>query len=163
MVTDSSDLDNVNMLFTQLKNQDYLDQLNSLKKQPILYSEPQTPLSTLSDAEKQMLKIFNAADFQNLRKFLRQNRIYERLDLDKIKCKAQLRKISLQNGKAHSHIDKNYHLGNKKALFYNIKNYCLSKNLDPFDYIPLTFHIQDGVNDQEYKNFQNYYQKKLNG
>jgi len=29
-------------------------------------------------------------------------------------------------------MDKNYHLSNKKALFYNIKSYCESIKEDPF-------------------------------
>ena len=43
----------------------------NLKKQPILYSEPSTALNDLTDDELQMLKIFNSADFQTLRKFLK--------------------------------------------------------------------------------------------
>ena len=37
------------------------------------------------------------------------------------------------------------HLSNKKALFYNIKNYCDNNNKNVFDYMPLTFHIKNGV------------------
>jgi len=51
----------------------------------------------------------------------------------------------MQNCKRHNHMDKNFHLSNKKALFYNFKSYCESINEDPFQYIPLTFHIINGV------------------
>lgn len=47
-------------------------------------------------------------------------------DFENIKSKPNIRKIINQNGKAHNHLDKNYHLSNKKALFYNIKSYCES-------------------------------------
>ena len=29
--------------------------------------------------------------------------------------------------------------------------------MDPFDYIPLTFHIKNGINDPEWKKFLIYY------
>lgn len=31
---------------------------------------------------------------------------------------------NLNKLKMHNHLDKNYHLSNKKALFYNIVSYC---------------------------------------
>jgi len=40
-----------------------------------------------------------------------------------------------------NHLEHNYHLGNKKALFYNLKNYCEKNKQDVFDIVPLTFHI----------------------
>jgi len=55
------------------------------------------------------------------------------------------------------------HLANKKALFYNIKNHCENINENPFDYIPLTFHIKDGVNDKEFLKFKEFYDKRNNG
>ncbi len=33
-------------------------------------------------------------------------------------------------------------LGNKKALFYNIIEYCKHKKLNPYEFIPMTFHIR---------------------
>ena len=35
----------------------------------------------------------------------------------------------------------NYVLGNKKAMFYNMKQYYEIKNDDVFKYLPKTFHI----------------------
>lgn len=66
----------------------------------------------------------------------------------------------VQTAKSHNHLDKNIHLCNKKALFYNIKNYCQNINENPFDYIPITFHIQDGLEDKEYLNFKNFFKKQ---
>ncbi len=35
-----------------------------------------------------------------------------------------MRSIQVSNEtKSHNHLDKNFHLANKKALFYNIRNY----------------------------------------
>ena len=53
----------------------------------------------------------------------------------------------------HNHFEANYYIGNKKALFYNIKKYYQVKGFDPFTFLPLTFHISKGLNDQDYKNF----------
>ena len=41
----------------------------------------------------------------------------------------------------HNHLEDNFHLSNKKALFYSLKNYMEKLNRDPFEIIPLTFHI----------------------
>lgn len=39
----------------------------------------------------------------------------------------------------------NFHLSNKKAIFYNMKVYYEAIKESPFDYLPLTFHIKDGM------------------
>lgn len=68
----------------------------------------------------------------------------------------------LENPIIHNHLPNNYHLGNKKALFYNLKLYYNLVNEDPFDYIPLTFHIRNGFKDEEYKRFVTYYNRRNN-
>lgn len=40
-----------------------------------------------------------------------------------------------------NHLENNFHLGNKKALFYNLRLYCENTNLNVFDIVPITFHI----------------------
>ena len=52
-----------------------------------------------------------------------------------------------------NHLEFHIHLSNKKALYYNMKTYYESLGDNPFDYIPLTFHIKDGVYSQEFNNF----------
>jgi len=66
-----------------------------------------------------------------------------------------LRRISEPNNtKLHNHLQDNYHLSNKKALFYNMREYYNQQlKKDPFDFIPLTFHIQHGTTDTEYLRF----------
>ena len=61
--------------------------------------------------------------------------------------------------KVCNHLEGHIHLSNKKALYYNMKNYfeCLGEN--PFDYIPLTFHIQEGSTDAQYEIFLKTYQE----
>lgn len=60
----------------------------------------------------------------------------------------------------HNHVENNFHLGNKKALFHNLKYYYSKIGEDPFDYIPLTFHIVHGFRDMGYKRFIKYYKKR---
>lgn len=54
-------------------------------------------------------------------------------------------------------IEDNYHLCNKKALFVNMKNYYEAIGEDPFDSIPVTFHIKEGLEDPNYLQFKQYY------
>ncbi|KAL4442818.1 hypothetical protein ABPG74_010707 [Tetrahymena malaccensis] len=61
--------------------------------------------------------------------------------------------------KMHNHMEYNFHLANKKALFYNMRQYYNLTNKNVFDYLPTTFHIQSGLNDPEFTNFVNYYNK----
>ena len=43
-------------------------------------------------------------------------------------------------------------LGNKKALFYNLLEYCSYKKVSPNSIIPLTFHIES-TDSRQFKNF----------
>lgn len=52
-----------------------------------------------------------------------------------------------------NHLENNYHLSNKKALYYNMKIYYESINVNWWEKIPLTFHIKEGVNDKEFLKF----------
>lgn len=64
--------------------------------------------------------------------------------------------------KMHNHLQYNHFIGNKKALFYNIKRYYELIKKNPFEIIPLTFHIKDGTNDLEYSRFTREYKKIQN-
>jgi hypothetical protein len=57
----------------------------------------------------------------------------------------------------YNHLEGNYHLSNKKALFYNMRAFCEWKNEDVFEYLPYTFHIKDGLQDLEFIKFEKYY------
>ena len=54
----------------------------------------------------------------------------------------------------------NYVLGNKKAMFYNMKQYYELKNDDVFKYLPKTFHIYYGVKDAQFLSFVKYYKDR---
>ena len=65
----------------------------------------------------------------------------------------------IENCHVHNHFLQNYHIGNKKALFYNLKRYYNLQNKNVFKIIPLTFHIKNGLTDPEYMNFLKEYKK----
>lgn len=45
----------------------------------------------------------------------------------------------------HNHFKNNYVIANKKALYKTLTSYYISKELDPFNVIPITFHIKSGI------------------
>ena len=59
-----------------------------------------------------------------------------------------------------NHLMNNYIIGNKKALFHTMSAYYADRNEDVFDYLPLTFHIKEGLDDQAYYRFLKYYYKQ---
>ena len=42
-------------------------------------------------------------------------------------------------------------------MFLNLKHYYTSQKLDPFEFIPLTFHIRKGIDDPEFIRFKEHY------
>ncbi len=55
----------------------------------------------------------------------------------------------------HNHLESNYHLHNKKALFYNMMKFYQTEGVEPA--IPVTFHVQNGLRDKEFLRFKEYY------
>jgi len=43
---------------------------------------------------------------------------------------------------------------------YNMKAYFEAYGEDPFNYLPLTFHIRNGTDDPEFTKFMEYYQQR---
>ena len=54
----------------------------------------------------------------------------------------------------YSKMANNYHLSNKKAIFYNMKVYYEAIGKDYFKSMPLTFHIKEGLNDSQFFKFE---------
>lgn len=57
----------------------------------------------------------------------------------------------------YNRLEDNYHLSNKKALFFNMTQYYKLVGADPFDVLPLTFHIEHSLRDPEFQRFKSYY------
>lgn len=58
----------------------------------------------------------------------------------------------------HNHLPSNGIIGNKKGLFYCLREYYKLKDKNIWEILPLTFHIRKGIADPEYKQFLGYYQ-----
>lgn len=68
----------------------------------------------------------------------------------------------------YNRLDDNYHLSNKKALFFNMDQYYKQIGEDPFSVLPLTFHIEKGLKDPEFDRFRSCFnmleeEKKVKG
>ena len=59
--------------------------------------------------------------------------------------------------KIQNHFIKSYIIGNKKALFQTMSDYYEKVGEDVFKYLPMTFHICNGLEDDKYLKFLNYY------
>lgn len=59
---------------------------------------------------------------------------------------------------SYSKMENNYHLSNKKALFYNMRIYYEALGIEYHNQMPLTFHIKEGLNDPQFLKFEQLYQ-----
>ena len=53
----------------------------------------------------------------------------------------------------YAKLENNYHLSNKYALFYNMRKYYKALGRDPFEVLPITFHVRSGTSDPEFVKF----------
>ena len=65
-------------------------------------------------------------------------------------------------GRLYSKLEDNYHLSNKKALFMNMTQYYRALNQDPWDTLPLTFHVKYGARDPEFQRFDEEFKRGQN-
>jgi hypothetical protein len=57
----------------------------------------------------------------------------------------------------HNHFCNNFIIGNKKALLQTMADYYATIGKDVFSSLPLTFHIKNGIEDDQYLKFLQYY------
>lgn len=79
-------------------------------------------------------------------------KVEERIGEDLNKRKFHIKKPDLVAATAkivriQNHFPQNYIIGNKKALLYTMSRYYESLGDKVFNYLPLSFHIKKGVND----------------
>jgi hypothetical protein len=55
---------------------------------------------------------------------------------------------------SYAKMENNYHLSNKKAIFYNMKVYYEAIGEEYYKKLPLTFHIKEGLNDPQFIKFE---------
>ena len=64
------------------------------------------------------------------------------------------------NTKMTNHLECYYNLSDKKKLFIMMKMYYEALNQNPFNTLPLTFHIKKGIEDEEFLKFVKCYNDK---
>ena len=57
----------------------------------------------------------------------------------------------------YNRLEDNFHLSNKKALFFNMTQFYKALKEDPFKVLPLTFHIEHGLTDPEFLEFKSFF------
>lgn len=78
----------------------------------------------------------------------------------KSKIKTMIRATDVKEIKMHNHLINNYVIGNKKALLKAMTVYYKKIDDFVFNYLPYTFHIVDGLEDENYFRFlRHYYQR----
>ena len=65
--------------------------------------------------------------------------------------------VTSHNLLSYTKMENNYHLSNKKAIFYNMKVYYEAIGKDYHQHLPLTFHIKEGLNDPQFLKFEQLY------
>jgi hypothetical protein len=66
----------------------------------------------------------------------------------------------IREGRVQNHLVNNYVIGNKKALFNTMASYYRETQQEVFAFLPLTFHITNGMDDKNYFDFLKYYHKR---
>ncbi|EGR30082.1 tubulin-tyrosine ligase family protein, putative [Ichthyophthirius multifiliis] len=123
----------------------------------------QNSLKVLLNYNQQIRKIVHPIDIKqitNINSDLKQFFKEQNLDLFKKQNKSFSILEELNSIKMHNHLENNWNLSNKKAMFINLKHYYLAIKQNPFDNIPITFHIKEGLNDPEYHKFMEFHKQK---
>lgn len=148
-----SESDSANFVWTQWRDQKFLNSLNSLVK------------AKLQKETMEKVKIVNEVVFRTSPHSGTSQKIVDisELGFEKITQSDSFTRIKAlsvnfsQDFQVHNKIDYNFLLSNKKALFYNLKQYYGALELEVFDYVPVTFHVQ-GESDKEFLNFVKFFQ-----
>ena len=76
--------------------------------------------------------------------------------LKQLTKKENLHMMETRELKLTNHLPQQQQLSNKKSLFQNLQSYYKSKEQNPFDFIPITFHLASSTSDPEFLRFVDY-------
>ena len=103
-------------------------------------------------------------DMKEFKKYWERNRIIEEHSderllprLKNFTYKTVIRGESIKENRLHNHFINNYVISNKKSLFRILNAYYRQQGLDPFDFIPITYHVCKGLEDPVFLSFQRHY------
>jgi len=133
----SEDFFNVNFLWTQWRKNKHLS---------ILESKNEVTNKAMEEIKKQTFEERDWVDSSEE-------------DVSKSPTKAKENQEAMFQNKLYNRLEDNFHLSNKKALFWNMCEYYKSVNSSPWDALPITFHIENGLSDPEYQKFLQYYER----
>lgn len=71
--------------------------------------------------------------------------------------------VTSHNLMLYSKQENNYHLSNKKAIFYNMRVYFEALGIEYHNFLPLTFHIKEGLSDPQFIKFENIFNEASQG
>ena len=54
-------------------------------------------------------------------------------------------------------MEQNKQLTNKKGVFINMRDYYINIGKDPFEVLPFTYLVKNGVLDEEFRKFTDYF------
>jgi hypothetical protein len=152
---------NYNFIWTQLKNKKYVDQLKKhteacMSDQIVATKTIENDLEGSRANESGEDTATTPSSSKRTKHKVLQDRMKNKkiAPVNKVKPPMQCDSTMMSN-----HLEYHIHLSNKKALYYNMKTYYESLDLNPFDYIPLTFHIKDGVDSEEFAKFTEEFKK----
>ncbi|CAG9318479.1 unnamed protein product [Blepharisma stoltei] len=134
---------NANFIWTQLKQPLVLEKMSTCNNYSKIVDS--TPSAT------SILPKFNAENLENELGYhkITNSRSYTKLNIISLLCG--------NDEIIHNHLPDNGNLGLKKKLFKNLSKYYHSKGVSVFDHIPLTFHIEKGLDDDNLRLFENSY------
>ena len=69
--------------------------------------------------------------------------------------------LELYPHKLYNRVEGSDTLSNKKSLFFNLKEYYEKIGADPYQALPVTFHIKDGVHEHTFAEFRRYYERSI--
>ena len=139
-----------NFIWTQWKDKNIVSTIPSVKEKNYILDFNSNPSITYQ-VPVRMNEVFRQVDLSDLGLFkIKNSNSY-----------AVIRPVEFSSPKAklYNKFEFNQHLANKKGLYRNLKSFYELIGSDIFNYHPITFHIKNTENDEEYKKFLESFQK----
>lgn len=139
---------------------------NEKAKSKLVKSKKAQGKDKITDSMDTLNKIYTKTEYNDLQNFMKSNKkkiLYGEDTEELVKSSKKGHNLTVLDPtkvKIYNRMECNYHLSNKKALFYNMRAYYEAIKENPYDYLPLTFHIKSGTEDKEYAKFLEYYNSR---
>jgi len=182
--TDSKNPKDINLMWTQNRNKFYIESLPAIQQQQEYQTnktdssddtpKPRRRTKSLREKEEDQndylvvdpqkrlfTKKEKASIEENIELFKTGVVSKEFEDLCRTKPGASYKEITdTHSMRMCNHVEDNFNLGNKKALLVNMRSYYKSIGDDVTNYLPLTFHIKKGLEDEEFQRFVECYNQR---